>query len=306
MMGKKQKTARLRRVQLAVPGSNPKMLAKAAASDADHVFCDLEDAVAPKAKREARGTVVEALTSLDWGAKTRAVRINDLETEYCYEDIIEVVEKAGGALDTIMIPKVRDASDILFVETLLLQIETKMGIKKPIGLEALIEEVEALQNVERIAAASPRLECLIFGMGDYSAAHGVETGGIGGSADYPGDIWHYARFRLVAACRAHGLDPVDGPYADFKDEEGYKRECRLALMLGCAGKWAIHPSQIAPALQAFTPDKKDVEEARKIDEAYRKAVAEGLGAVNLEGTMVDAASARLAANILKKADLIGM
>ncbi len=282
------------------------MMVKAAESKADHVFLDLEDAVAPKAKVEARSQIVRALTTLDWSGKTRCVRINDLGTPYCYEDIIHVVERAGEHLDTIMVPKVKSPADIYFVETLLSQIEMKLGRERQIGIEALIEEVEAVQNIDDIARASPRLECLIFGAGDYSASHRLNLKSIGGSGGYPGDVWHYARFKLVIACRAAGIDPVDGPYADFRDTEGFREECRRAHVLGCAGKWAIHPAQIDVALDVFTPRQEDVAQARKLAAAYAKAEAEGLGAVNVDGVMVDAASIRILNNTIRQADLIGL
>jgi citrate lyase subunit beta / citryl-CoA lyase len=297
---------RLRRVQLAVPGSSEKMLAKAAASNADHVFLDLEDAVAPSAKVAARDKIVTALRTLDWGKKTRCVRINDLGTQWAYEDIIQIVEQAGEYLDTIMVPKVASACDIRFVATLLRQIEKKIGLKRPIGIEALIEEVEAMQEIDNIARADSRLECIIFGAGDYSASQGIDIGSIGSANGYPGDIWHYARFKLVIAARSAGIDAVDGPFADFKNPEAYREECRRAMILGCVGKWAIHPAQIEVALEAFSPKPEAVAQARKLEAAYAKAEAEGLGAVNIDGIMVDAASVRIVRNIIKKADLIGL
>lgn len=297
---------RLRRVQLAVPGSSEKMIRKAAASAADHVFLDLEDAVAPSQKAEARKNIVEAFNTLDWGRKTRCVRINDLSTKYAYRDIIEVVEGARENLDTIMMTKVKTPSDILFADTLLSQIEADIGLTKPIGLEALIEEVEGLQNVEAIAKASPRLEALVFGMGDFSASMGVLIKPDGKVGPYPGDVWHYSRFRMVMACRAAGIDAVDGPYADFRDPEGYTEEASRSLTLGCVGKWAIHPAQIDWALAVFTPDKDEVARARKLAAAYKEAEAQGLGAIQVDGTMVDVASIRMFGAMLKKADLIGM
>jgi citrate lyase subunit beta / citryl-CoA lyase len=286
---------RLRRVQLSVPGSNEKMMGKAAASAADHVFLDLEDAVAPSAKVEARGKVVAALRTLDWGRKTRCVRINDLSTKYAYEDIITVVEGAGEFLDTLMVPKVLSVHDVQFVAILLNQIEQKLGLTRHIGIEVLIEEVQALERVEAI-----------FGMGDYSASQGIDVRSIGGANPYPGDIWHYPRFRLVMAARSAGIDPVDGPYANFRNSEVFHEECRRAMILGCVGKWAIHPAQIEPALAVFTPRPEEVERARKLAAAYAKAEAEGLGAVNVDGVMVDAASIRILNNTLRKAELIGM
>jgi citrate lyase subunit beta/citryl-CoA lyase len=297
--------ARLRRSQLSVPGSSEKMIAKAAASDADHVFLDLEDAVAPSAKPGARKTIVEGLNTLDWGKKTRCVRINDVTTPWCYEDIIEVVEGAGKNLDTIMLTKAMRAADVQFVELLLNQLESKLMLARPIGIEVLIEEAAGLQNVEAIAASSPRLEALIFGMGDYSASQQMNLRGWG-SDGYPGDIFHYPRFRIAMAARAAGLDPVDGPYANFRNEEGYRREAKWAHMLGFVGKWAIHPAQIAPALEVFSPTTEDVVRARELAAAYDKALAEGVGSVNVNGTMVDAASIRIIMNTVRKAELIGI
>jgi len=297
---------RLRRSELSTPGSNEKMMAKAAESAADLVFLDLEDSVAPREKDSARGKVVHALKTLNWGKKTRAVRINNLETPYAYRDIIEVVDGAREHLDLIIVPKVKSAKDVWWVDVLLTQIETHLGMHKKIALEALIEEVEAMINAEEIARASPRLEALIFGPGDYSASQGVDTKGIGESGDYPGDLWHYARNKVIIASRAAGIDMVDGPYAAFNDAEGYRRECNRARILGATGKWAIHPSQIAIANEVYSPPREQVERARKLAAAYAAAEAAGLGAVNVDGVMVDAASVRILQNTLKKADLIGM
>lgn len=301
-----QRPRRLRRSQLAVPGSSEKMIEKAAASAADHVFMDLEDAVAPIAKPAARGKIVHALKTLDWGKKTRCVRVNDLGTEWCHDDIIEVVTGAAEHLDTIMLPKALRASDVLFVDTLLSQLEKKLKLTRRIGLEVLIEEVEGLQNVDEIARSCPRLEAIIFGMGDYSASHGVDILSIGGTSDYPGDIWHYARFRLVMAARAAGIDAVDGPFGNFRDDEGFRREAKRAKTLGCVGKWAIHPAQIEPALEIFSPRQSDVDMARKMAAAYARAEADGIGSVNVDGMMVDAASIRILNNVIQRADLIGM
>lgn len=283
-------------------------MAKAAASQADHVFLDLEDAVAPNQKIAARQKIVEALNTLDWGSKVRCVRINDLSTQYAYEDIIEVVEGAGRNLDTIMMTKVTSAADILFADRLLGMMEKKLGLERRIGLEALIEEVEGMQNIESIAHASPRLECLVFGMGDFSASMGISLdAAIGGDGGYPGDMWHYARFRLVMACRAAGLDAVDGPYADFRNEAGYREECRRANTLGMVGKWAIHPGQIDIARGIFSPDAAKIDSARRVVAAYAEAEAEGAGAIKVDGVMVDVATVRLLRNgILRKAELYGM
>lgn len=299
---------RARRVQLSTPGSSEKMIQKAAASSADHVFLDLEDACAPNQKVAARQKIVDALNGLDWGRKVRCVRINDLSTEYAYEDILEVVKGAGNNLDTIMMTKVKAPSDILFADTLLSMMEKKLKLKRRIGLEALIEEVEGLQQVDAIARASDRLECLIFGMGDFSASMGLSLeAAIGTTGGYPGDIWHYARFRMVMACRAAGIDPVDGPYADFRNDAGFLEECRRACILGCVGKWAIHPNQVPLAIEAFSPDLAKVERARQLVAAYAQAEAEGLGAVRFDGMMIDVATVRLMkGSVLAKADLYGM
>lgn len=297
---------RVRRCELSVPGSSEKMVAKAAAMNVDFVFLDLEDAVAPSEKRPSRKKIVDALNSLDWGKKTRCVRINDLTTEYAYEDIIEVVEGARENLDIIMLPKAMSAADVKFVDKLLTMMEKKLGLNKRIGIEVLIEEVEAMMNVEEIAAASPRLEALIFGMGDYSASQGVSLKDIGGASGYPGDIWHYQRQRMTIAARANGIDAVDGPYADFRSPDAYREECRRAMILGMVGKWAIHPSQVEIAQDVFSPDPADVARARAMMKAYDEALAQGLGAVQYEGKMIDIASVRIVKNLVDKADLIGM
>lgn len=299
---------RLRRCELSTPGSNEKMIEKALGTDADVVFLDLEDAVAPNQKVEARGKVIHALKTLDWGKKTRAVRMNNIETEYAYQDVIEVVEQAGEQLDLIIIPKVKAARDVFWVDTLLTQIETRLKRKHRIALECLIEEVEALINVEEIAKSSKRLEAIIFGPGDFSASQGVRMGKtIGGTVTtYPGDIWHYARSKIVVAARAAGIDAIDGPYADFRNPDGYREEALRSATMGFAGKWAIHPSQIAIANEMFSPSQEEVERARQLEAAYAKAEAEGLGAITFDGVMIDAASVRIIRNVIEKADLIGM
>jgi citrate lyase subunit beta/citryl-CoA lyase len=296
---------RLRRCELSTPGSNPKMMEKAAASGADLVFLDLEDAVAPNEKVAARPKVIAALIGLDWGSKTRAVRINSLETEYAYQDIIDVVEAAGDHLDTIIIPKVKSAREVWWVDVLLTQIETRLRRTKRIALEVLIEEVQAMIEVEAIARSSSRLEALIFGPGDYSASQGVRNKTIGGDAGgYPGDIWHYAKNKIVIAARAAGIDAVDGPFGGFKDPDGYRTECARSSALGFVGKWAIHPSQIDLANDAFSPPADEVKQARILCDAYAKAEADGLGAVAVDGVMVDAASVRILRNTIEKADLV--
>ncbi|ESH95065.1 citryl-CoA lyase [Cupriavidus sp. HPC(L)] len=289
-----------------MPGSSEKMMSKAAAMDVDFVFLDLEDAVAPAEKRPARAKIVDALNGLDWGRTTRCVRVNDLTTEYAYEDIIDVVEGAGANLDVIMLPKAMSAADVQFVDKLLTMMEIKLKLPHRIGIDVLIEEVEAMMNVEAIAASTPRLECLIFGMGDYSASQGVSVRDIGGSGGYPGDIWHYQRHRLTIAARAHRLDAVDGPFADFRDPDVYLQEARRAMILGMAGKWAIHPSQVELAQQVFSPSPDDVARARDMMRAYDAALAQGLGAVQYDGKMIDIASIRIVRNLVERAALIGM
>lgn len=282
------------------------MMAKAAALDVDHVFLDLEDAVAPGAKVPARAQIVQALNTLDFGRSVRCVRINDLDTHYAYEDIISVVEGAGNNLDTILVPKVRNACDVRFVDRLLTQIETKLGLTRRIGIEVLIEEAEAIMRVEEIAGASPRLEALIFGMGDYSASQGIDPRAISADSGYPGDIWHYARYKMIVAARTYGLDAVDGPFVNFKDSDWYRTECTRAKQLGAVGKWAIHPSQVAIAQEVFSPAQEEVDRAYKAVAAYREAQAQGLGAIQVDGQMVDVATVRLVQRVIDQAELTGM
>jgi len=296
---------RLRRSELSTPGTSLKMMAKAAASTADLVFLDLEDSVAPAEKKAARAQVADALLSHDWGAKTRAVRINGVHTRWAYGDLAEVVTRAGSVLDVVIVPKVKAPRDVWFVETLLDQLEGDLGLDHRIGIEVLIEETEALARVEDIAAASPRLEALILGVGDLSASQGIRTGHIGEAADrYPGDMWHYARNRMIVAARANGLDAIDGPYANYRNPDGYRREAGWAATLGCVGKWAIHPSQLDIANEVFAPTAEEIERARQAVEAVRAAEEGGAGAATLGGTMIDAATARIFQVTLDRAALI--
>ena len=297
---------RLRRAELAVPGSNEHMMQKASQMDVDHIFLDLEDAVAPAEKVATRQKIVTALNELDWGRTVRCVRINDLETDLAYEDVIEVVEGAQENLDIIIIPKVKSAFDVQWVALLLDQIEGKLGMTKRIGLEVLIEEVEAMVNVEVIAGASDRLEALIYGVGDYSASQGINPDVFKESHNYPGDVWHYGRNKISIAARMHGIDFIDGPYPNIKDPDGYLRECERGMFLGAVGKWAIHPSQVDLAQKAFTPDPEIVERARKMNAAYLKAVENGEGAAQVDGFLVDAATMRLYGKVLEMADRIGI
>jgi citrate lyase subunit beta/citryl-CoA lyase len=295
-------TVRLRRSELATPASNWKMIEKAAASDADLAFLDLEDAVAPAEKEAARGNVVRALSELDWGRTLRAVRVNGADTRWAHDDVIAAVTGAGDRLDVLILPKVKAPRDVWFFETLLDQIEAKLGLARRIGLEALIEEAAALARVEEIAACSPRLEALILGFGDLSASQGVR---LALASTYPGDLWHHARTRMIVAARAHGLDAIDGPFANFRDPEGYRREATWASTLGAVGKWAIHPSQIEIANDVFAPTEQEIALARRMCDAYRAAEQGGAGAAGAGGFLVDAAAVRIFEAVLERARLTG-
>ena len=298
---------RLQRSELAVPGSNPALFEKAAASDVDYVFLDLEDAVAPGDKIQARLNVIEGLRDIDWRGlgKTISVRINGIDTHYMYRDVVDVVEQAGEHLDTILIPKVGVAADVYMVDAMVSQIEEACGLTERIGIEALIETTLGMVNVEAIAVSSPRLEAMHFGVADYAASCRTRTTNIGGlNPDYPGDQWHQALSRMLVACRAYGLRPIDGPFGDFNDPDGYVDGARRAAALGYEGKWAIHPSQVALANEVFSPPAAEVDRARRILAALDEAAAEGRGAAQLDGRMIDAASARMAENVVVQAAAI--
>src|SRR5580765_4208072 len=285
--------ARLQRSELAVPGSNPAMFPKALESEADYIFLDLEDAVAPADKVAARLHVIKGLQEYDWRehGKTICVRINGIDTHYMYRDVVDVVEQAGHRLDTVLIPKVGVPSDVYLVDALLSQIEEAKGIPHRIGIDVLIETALGMANVEAIAQSSPRLEAMHFGVADYAASCRARTVVIGGlNPDYPGDQWHAALSRMIVACRAYGLRPIDGPFGDLKDPDGYRLAARRAAALGVEGKWAIHPSQIALANEVFTPPPAEVDRAKKILVALEEAAREGRGAAQLDGRMIDAAS----------------
>ena len=293
--------ARLQRSELAVPGSQPALFRKALEGDADYVFLDLEDAVAPADKERARAHVIAGLREHDWRGrgKTVSVRLNGIDTHYFYRDLVDVVEQAGASLDTVLVPKVGTAADVYLTDALLTQIEAAKGIGHRLGIEVLIETALGMTNVEAIAQASPRLEAMHFGVADFAASLRARTVSIGGlNPDYPGDQWHAALTRMVTACRAWGLRPIDGPFGDFKDPEGFLQAARRAAALGYEGKWAIHPSQIGLANEVFTPPPPEVERARRILQALDAAAREGRGAAQLEGRMIDAASARMAQNIV--------
>jgi citrate lyase subunit beta/citryl-CoA lyase len=283
------------------------MFEKALKSAADYIFLDCEDAVIPDDKDRARKNIIQALNDLDWrgAGKTVSVRINGLDTHYMYRDLVDIVEQAGHKLDTILIPKVGVPADVYTVECILSQIEYAKGIKEPIGLEALIETALGGANVEEIARSSPRLEALHFGVADYAASCRARTVVIGGlNPDYPGDQWHAALSRMLIACRAYGLRAIDGPFGDIADPEGYKAAARRVAAMGYEGKWAIHPSQITLANEVMSPPEAEANRARRVLEALEEAAKQGKGAAQLDGKMIDAASARMAENIVRQAEAI--
>ena len=318
--------SRLHRSELAVPGSNVRMLERAPSVGADIVMLDLEDAVAPDDKAQARENVIVALRELDWSGCSVSLRINGLDTHYYYRDIIDVVEQAGQHLDSIMIPKASGAADIHLVATLLTQIEDAHQLGRRIALCALIETAMGMVKCEEIAAACPeRMEALVFGVADYAASLQSHTTSIGGTnPDYAmladpdpeldfsapdrelhlGDQWHYPLSRIAVVCRAYGLRPIDGPFGDFTDPEGYMASARRAAVLGYEGKWAIHPSQVQLANDVFTPSDDIADKTRRIIAAMEEAAAHGKGAVSLDGRLIDAASIRMAQNLLAKLDQI--
>jgi malyl-CoA/(S)-citramalyl-CoA lyase len=315
-----QATSRIHRSELAVPGSNPAMFEKAANSAADVVFLDVEDAVAPDDKAQARKNIIQGLNDIDWGRKSMMVRINGLDTHYMYRDVVDIVE-ACPRLDMILIPKVGTAADVYAIDMMVTQIETAMGRTKRIGFEVLIETALGMANVEAIAQSSKRLEAMSFGVADYAASTRARTTVIGGvnkdsgvltDRDADGnreyfwtDPWHAAQTRMMVACRAYGLRPIDGPFGDFSDPDGYVAAANRAAVLGYEGKWAIHPSQIALANEVYTPSEAEVTRARRIMQAMDEAAKAGKGAVSLDGRMIDIASIRMAEALLVKAEPIG-
>ena len=302
-----QSVTRVQRSELAVPGSNTALFEKALKSECDYIFLDLEDAVAPDDKEQARKNVIQAINDLDWkgNGKTISVRINGLDTHYMYKDVVDVVEQAGSKLDTILVPKAGVSGDIYMVEAMVNQIEIAKNFKNKIGLEALIETALGMANVDEIAKSSPRLEALHFGVADYAASNRARTVNIGGlNPDYPGDQWHAALTKMTVSCRAFGLRAIDGPFGDFNDPDGYTLAAKRAAALGIEGKWAIHPSQIKLANDVFTPPEAEVQKAKDILIALDDAAKEGKGAASLNGKMIDAASARMAENVVKMDQLI--
>ncbi|MDB4233803.1 CoA ester lyase [Alphaproteobacteria bacterium] len=303
----KNAKARLQRSELAVPGSSPQMFDKALNSDADYIFLDLEDAVSPNDKLTARENIIKGLNDIDWkkNGKTISVRINGLDTHYMYKDLIDIVTQAGQHIDTILIPKVGVRDDVYMVDCLLSQLEDEMNLKNKIGIECLIETALGMVNIEQIAKSSSRLEALHFGVADYAASLRARTVVIGGlNPDYPGDQWHHGLSKLVATCRAFGLRAIDGPFGDFNDPEGYINAAKRGAAIGIEGKWAIHPSQIQHANNVFSPPESEVHKAKRIIDELAKAASQGKGAAQLDGRMIDAASERMAENIVNIDSLI--
>ena len=299
--------SRLQRSELAVPGSSPQMFEKALNSKADYIFLDLEDAVSPNDKIDARKNVITAIKEIDWKdkGKTISIRINGLDTHYMYRDVIEIIEEVGDKVDTLLIPKVGSASDVYMVDCMLNQIEQNKKLQNIIGLECLIETALGMSNIKSIATSSKRLEALHFGVADYAASMRARTVVIGGlNPDYPGDQWHHGLSTLVMTCRSFGLRAIDGPFGDFNDKKGYLDAAKRAAAIGFEGKWAIHPSQIDLANEVFSPPNDEVNKAKRILEELDKAAAEGKGAAQLDGRMIDAASARMAENIVNINKLI--
>lgn len=293
---------RLYRSTLSVPGSRPERFRKAIDSAADVVVIDLEDAVAPAEKTAARAQVVAALKDQDLGSKPLGVRINGLDTPWCYRDLIDVIEQGGERLDLIMIPKVGRPEDVYALDVLATQAEQAVGRTKRLGFLLIVETALGLANVEAIAAAAgPRSEAIYFGAGDYAASTGARTTVIGA----PSLGYDYALARMVAAARAHGLQPVDGPYADVKDEAGLAAIAGRSADLGCEGKWAIHPAQLAPINAAFSPTDAELAQARRILAAMDEAARVGQAAVTLDGRMIDIASVRQAQVVVRKAEASG-
>ncbi len=306
--------ARPNRCQLFGPGSNPKLFAKMAASEADVINLDLEDSVAPDDKDTARANVIEAINTIDWGRKYLSVRINGLDTPYWYRDVVDLLEQAGERLDQIMIPKVGCAEDVYAVDALVTAIERAKGRTKPISFEVIIESAAGIAHVEAIAASSPRLQAMSLGAADFAASMGMQTTGIGGTQEnyymlhqgdkHWSDPWHWAQTAIVAACRTHGVLPVDGPFGDFSDDDGFIAQARRSATLGMVGKWAIHPRQIALANQVFTPSEGAVAEAREILAAMEEAKVSGAGATVYKGRLVDIASIKQAEVIVRQAEMI--
>ncbi len=306
--------ARPNRCQLFGPGSRPALFEKMAASAADVINLDLEDSVAPSDKDTARANIIAAIGAIDWGNKTLSVRINGLDTPYWYRDVVDLLEQSSDRLDQIMIPKVGCAADVYAVDALVTAVERAKGRAKPITFEVIIESAAGIAHVEEIAASSPRLVAMSLGAADFAASMGMQTTGIGGTqenyymiqngAKHWPDPWHWAQAAIVAACRTHGVLPVDGPFGDFSDDEGFLAQAHRCATLGMVGKWAIHPKQIALANSVFTPSDAAVAEAREILAAMADAKARGEGATVYKGRLVDIASIKQAEVIVKQAEML--
>ena len=306
--------ARPNRCQLFGPGSRPELFEKMAGSAADVINLDLEDSVAPDDKVEARKNVVQAIDDVDWGNKYLSIRINGLDSPYWYKDVVDLLELASDRLDQIMIPKAGNASDVYAVDALVSSIEAAKGRSKAISFEVIIETSAGIAHVEDIAASSPRLQAMSLGAADFAASMGMQTTGIGGTQEnyymhregqkYWSDPWHWAQANIVAACRTHGILPVDGPFGDFSDDEGFRAQARRSATLGMVGKWAIHPKQVELANEVFTPSAEAVAEAKEILAAMEKAKAEGAGATVYKGRLVDIASIKQAEVIVRQAEMI--
>jgi malyl-CoA/(S)-citramalyl-CoA lyase len=306
--------ARPNRCQLFGPGSRPELFEKMATSAADVINLDLEDSVAPDDKPRARENIIAATHDIDWGRKRLSVRINGLDTPYWHQDVIALMERASDRLDQIMIPKAGCAADVYAVDALVTAAERAQGRTKPVAFEVIIETAAGITHVEEIAASSPRLQAMSLGAADFAASMGMRTTGIGGTqenyymvrdgARYWPDPWHWATTAIVAACRTHGVLPVDGPFGDFSDADGFRAQALRAATLGMVGKWAIHPSQVALANEVFTPSEAQVADARAILAAMEDAKRSGKGAAVYKGRLVDIASMRQAEVIVKAAELI--
>jgi citrate lyase subunit beta/citryl-CoA lyase len=302
---------RPRRSCLAVPGSNPRFLEKAQGLPADEVFLDLEDAVSPLAKPDARQLVVDALNTGDWAGKTRAVRVNDWTSEWTYRDVITVVEGAGANLDCVMLPKVQDAGQVVALDLLLTQIEKTMGLTAGrIGIEAQIENARGLVNVDAIAAASPRLETIVFGPADFMASINMKSLVVGEQPPgYPADAYHYILMRILMAARSHDLQAIDGPYLQVRNTGGFREVARRSAALGYDGKWVLHPDQIEAANEIFSPSQEDYDHAELILDAYdwhTSAAGGARGAAMLGDEMIDEASRKIALVIAGKGRVAGL
>jgi len=299
---------RARRSCLSVPGSSPKMLGKAPGLPADQIFMDLEDSVAPLAKEDARGNVIDALKNNDWGDKTVVVRVNSIDTQWAADDLKTIVEAAGTYLDCIMIPKVQHAHEVLFVDHMLRMIETNVGLDKRIGLEVQIETATGLKNIHEIAHASDRMETLIFGPADMSASLGLPTVTAGlPMPGYPGDHFHWVLETILVAARDAGLQAIDGPYLLIKDLDGFREMSMRARALGYDGKWALHPGQIDVLNEVFTPTQDEYDKAEALLEAYKHATeVERTGAVMFGNEMIDEASRKMAIQFAERGRAAGM